>query len=302
MTINTAAIRSLLEPTLNAIFGDYDEIPTRWSEIFAKNTAEKAVETDVEMKYTSFAFETAEGVSTTYEDMGERSKYVYVMQGLRLGFIITAYAIKDNLYKSRFGPQTRTLKFSFRQTKEVRGANVLNNAFSSSYTGGDGVSLCNTGHPTDGANQSNTFTTQADLNETSLQDMLTDIRQAKDVSDAMRISLQPEKLIVPAELEWTAIRLLRSELRVSTGDNDINAVKYANAISGGFSVNEYLTDSNAWFIKTNCPDGLKYFERDQMETSMQPDFDTDNLKVKGHERYAFGWSNWRGIYGTSGVS
>lgn len=212
---------------------------------------------------------------------------------------MTKFAIRDNLYKTRFGPNTRALKFSLAQTKEVYGANVLNFARTASaqYYGGDGVNLLSTAHPIDVGTVANTPTVQADLNETSLQDGVIAVRRFKDPA-GLRVMVKPQKLIIPPDLQFTATRLLRSELRVGTADNDANALRELNSIPGGFAINDFLTNVRSWYLKTNCPDGLKFFSRDPLETDMFVDFTTDNLLTKATERYSFGWSNWRALYGS----
>lgn len=297
--ITTAVIKSLLLPGLDAIFGDYDQLPTEWKEIYSVNNSEMYREIDVEVKLLGLAQLKNEAQGVAYEDMGERYSYTYYHKGVGLGFIISKFAIRDNLYKAEFGPSTQALKHSFAQTKEVYGAAVLNNAFdSTNFPGGDGVSLCNTAHPIDLGTIANTFTTQQELNETSLQDATVGIRRFKDAA-GLRSFIQPKKLIIPPELQFVAERLLKTDLRVGTSDNDLNALRSLNLIPKGFAINDFLTNTKGWFVVTNCPNGMKYFQRDAFETDMYEDFDTSSLKVKGEERYSFGWSNVRGIWGAN---
>lgn len=297
--ITTSVIKSLLLPGLDAIFGDYDQLPTEWKEIYSVNTSEMYREVDVEVKLLGLAQLKNEAQSVAYEDMGERYSFTYYHKGVGLGFIISKFAIRDNLYKAEFGPSTLALKHSFNQTKEVYGAAVLNNAFdTANFPGGDAVSLCNTAHPIDFGTIANTFTTQQQLNETSLQDATVGIRRFKDAA-GLRSFIQPRKLIIPPELQFVAERLLKTELRVGTADNDLNALRSLNLIPQGFAINDFLTNTQGWFVVTNCPNGLKYFQRDPFETDMYEDFDTSSLKVKGEERYSFGWSNVRGIWGSN---
>lgn len=299
MVTNTAAIKSLLQPGLDAIFGDYNDIPAQWSELFEKHTSDKYKEEDVEIKMLALAQLRSEGAATVYNDMGERYKYVYIHRGVGLGFVLTRTSLKDNLYKTKFGPNTRALKRSFMQTKEVYGAAVLNNGFdSTNFPGGDGVSLFSTSHPSDGGSLTNTPVVQAELQETSLQDGIIGVRRFKDAA-GLRVLVMPKKLIVATELQFTAERLLKTELRVGVGDNDLNALRNMNVLPESYRVNDFLTNVKGWFVLTDCPDGLKYFEREALETDMYTDFDTDNLKVKGYERYSFGWSNWRAAWGAN---
>jgi phage major head subunit gpT-like protein len=229
--------------------------------------------------------------------MGERYQYVYVHKEWGLGFIMTRNAIRDNLYKSQFGPNIRALKHSMRQTKEVVGANVLNFATdSTNHPIGDGQALLSTAHPIDVGTVANTPTVQAELNETSLQDAVVGARRFKDAA-GLRNLTRPVRLIVPPELMFTAERLLKSDGRVGTNDNDINALKNLRSIPMGYAVNDFLTNTKSWFIVTDEPDGLKFFQRAPLEIDTYTDFDTDNLKIKATERYAFGVSNWRGVYG-----
>lgn len=295
MAINTAAIRDLLLPGLDAVFGDYHMFPGEWTEIFEQHTSEMYREIDVEVKLLGLAQVRTEGQPVAYDDMGERYQYVYIHQGVGLGFIMTKFAIRDNLYKTQFGPSTRALKHSFQQTKEIYGAAVINNSTSSSFNGGDGVPLASASHPIDVGTVANTPTVQAQLNESSLQDAIVGIRRFKDAA-GLRVLVKPRKLIVPPELSFTAERLLKTDLRVGTADNDINAIRNMNAIPEGYRVNDFLTDTSGWTVITDCPDGLKYFQRDPLEIDMYTDFDTDNLKVKGTERYSFGWSNFRAAF------
>ncbi|WP_376956381.1 Mu-like prophage major head subunit gpT family protein (plasmid) [Azospirillum sp. A26] len=298
MVMTTAQVKDLLLPGLNAVFGEYDSLPQQWTEIFDKNTSEMYREVDVEVKLLGLGQLRNEGQSIAYEDMGERYQYVYIHKGVGLGFVMTRYAIRDNLYKSQFAPNTRALKASLQQTKEVYGAAVLNNAMDSTgtYYGGDSKPLLATDHPIDVGTVGNTFTVQAELNETSLQDAIVAIRRFKDAA-GLRKLVTPRKMIVPPELQFVAERLLKTELRVGTADNDINALRSMGALPDGYRINDFLTNTKSWYIKTDCPDSLKFFQRDGLETDMFVDFDTDNLKVKATERYSFGWSNFRGIFG-----
>jgi hypothetical protein len=297
MAMTTAQVKDLLLPGLNAVFGSYAEIPQQWSEIFERHTSDMAYERDVEVKMLGLAQLRAEGAATSFEDPGQRFSYVYRHLGVALGFVMTKFAIRDNLYKSQFGPNTRALKASLAQTKEVYGAAVLNNATSGSFAGGDGVALLSTAHPIDVGTVANTFTVQAQMNETSLQDAVVGIRRFRDAA-GLRKLVKPKKLVIPPEQQFAAARLLRTEARVGTSDNDVNALRSLNSIPGGFAINDFLTNTNGWFLTTDCPDGLKFFQRDPLETDMFVDFTTDNLMTKATERYSFGWSDWRAIWGS----
>jgi hypothetical protein len=298
MVTTTTQIRDLLLPGLNAVFGDYNDLPSEWQEIFEQHTSNMYREVDVEVKLLGLAQLKTEGQAVAYDDMGERYSSVYVHKGVGLGFVMTKYAIRDNLYKSQFGPNTRALKHSFRQTKEVYGAAVLNNANDSTgvYYGGDSQPLLSTAHPIDVGTVANTPSVQAEMNESSLQDAVIAIRRFKDAA-GLRVLVKPKKLIIPPELQFVATRLMESELRPGTGDNDVNALRSLGVLPNGFVINDFLTNTKSWYVITDVPDGLKYFQRDPLETDMFTDFDSENLKVRGTERYSFGWSNWRAIYG-----
>jgi hypothetical protein len=221
-----------------------------------------------------------------------------------LAFALTEEAVEDNLYSSLGKRYTKALARSMANTKEVKGADVLNNAFSSSFTGGDGVSLINTAHPlAGGGSAANRATTMADLNETSLEDALIDISTFTD-DRGLTISVQATKLVVPPQLVFVADRILNSDGRTGTADNDINSIKNTGVIPGGYTVNHYLNDPDAFFLLTSVTEsgeGLKMFQRTAMETSMEPDFSTGNIRYKARERYSFGFSDWRGVYGSQGA-
>lgn len=299
MAVTTAQIRDLLWPGLRAVFGaDYKALPSQYGEIFEVLSSDKAYERDVEVKMLGLAQLRAEGAATAFEDMGERYQYTYRHVGVALGFVMTKFAIRDNLYKSRFGPNTKALKHSLRQTKEVYGAAILNNSIDTSPVnlGGDGVPLLSTSHPIDVGVVANTPVVQAQLNETSLSDGIVAVRRFRDAA-GLRVLCSATKMIVPPELQWTAERLMASVLRVGTSDNDINALRSRNVLPNGWVMNDFLSNTGSWFLKTDCPDGLKHYERDELETDMFVDFTTDNLMTKATERYSFGWSNFRALYG-----
>lgn len=299
MTINTTAIRDLLRPGLAAIFGDYDTYPDQWTEIFEKHTSDKAVEIEVEMKLLGMAAIKAEGASVQFDTMGQRFTTNYVHRYVGIGYIVTRQAIKDNLYKSRFPLQAKALKRSFGETKNVLGAAVLNNGFDTNFPIGDGQPVYSTAHPIDGSTVANTFSTQADLNEASLQDAIVAIQQFKDQA-GLRAKTLPQKLVVPAALQFTASRLLNSQFRINTANNDINAIQHDSHIPQGYRVNQFLTDANAWYVLTNADDGFKYYDREPLEIDMYTDVDNQNIKVVGIERYSFGCSNFRISFASSG--
>ena len=302
MAVNTAAIKSLLRPGLNSVFGDYPMYPGQWSEIFARNKSDKQAEIDVETRFLGLASLKTEGASLAYDNgMGERYTTTYLNQTIGLGFIITMEAMQDNLYKADFPKQAQSLRRSLEQTKEIRGAAVLNNGFSSSFPVADGQALFSTAHPIDNGTVANTFTVQADLNEASLEQAIIGTQGFRDVA-GLRVMVKPDKLIVPRNLQFTAERLLKSQLRTSTANNDVNAIYNTSAVPGGYVVNQFLTSTSAWFLKTNADNGFNYFERMPVKTDMLTDFDTKSIKVSAVERYSFGVSNWRAAWGSSGAA
>jgi len=302
MAINTTAIRDLLRPGLAAVFGDYPMYPGQWSEIFTRNRSDKQAEIDVETRFLGLASLKTEGASISYDNgMGERYATTYLNQTIGLGFIITKEAMEDNLYKSAFPKQAQALRRSMEQTKEIRGAAVLNNGFSSSFAVGDGQALFSTTHPIDNGVVANTFTVQADLNEASLEQAVIGTQQFRDIA-GLRVMVKPTKLVVPPQLQFTAERLLKTELRTGTANNDVNAMYSLSTVPQGYRVNQYLTDPNGWFLMTNADNGFNYFERTGLETDMTTDFDTKSIKVSAVERYSFGVSNWRAAWGSQGAS
>lgn len=299
MTINTAQIQNLLRPGLAAVFGSDPMYPAQWPEIFDEHQSDKQIELDVEMKMMGLGGIRAEGAPTEYQDMGQRYVTQYINRYISAGFIITRAAIKDNLYKSEFPKQAQSLKDSLDQTTEVLGASILNNGFNTNFPGGDGQPLYSTAHPIDGGTVANTFSVQADLNETSLEAALTAINQFQNVA-GLRVMVKTRKMIVGPTLQWTANRILNSQFRTGTSNNDISAVYNVNAVPEGYTVNQFLTDTNAWFLKTNAQQGFKMFNREPYETSVFTDMDTDNLKAKAIKRFSFGWSNFRCSFASSG--
>lgn len=292
----------LLWPGIKAIWGrEYGEHPLECVEIFDSENSNQSYEEDVHITGFGLAPVKAEGNSTTYdsETQGYTSRYVNVAYSL--GYIVTREEMDDNLYMKASKTRVKALAFSGRQTKENVGANVLNRGFNSSYTGGDGVELFSTAHTDDvGGTWSNELTTAADLSEASLEDMLIQISDAKNGKN-LKISIQGQKLVIPTALQFEATRILNTSLRVGTADNDINAIRSKGLLPSGIAINHYLTDTDAWFIKTNCPEGMKVYNRVAAQFTKDNDFDTDNAKAKFYERYSFGWTDPRGMYGTPGA-
>jgi len=302
MAITRSQLLKELEPGLNALFGmEYDRYDNEHAEIFDTESSDRAFEEEVMLSGFGQAPVKGEGAAISYDTAGEAFTARYTHETIALAFAITEEAVEDNLYDKLSSRYTRALARSMSNTKQVKAASVLNNAFSSSYVGGDGVSLVNSAHPTTGGgNLSNTLATAADLNETSLEQALIDIAAFFD-ERGLKIALRGMKLIIPPALQFTAERILKSEQRVSTSDNDINALRSGGYMPQGFTVNHYLTDPDAFFIKTDAPNGLKHFVRSPLKTAMEGDFETGNARYKARERYSFGWSDPRAIYGSPGA-
>ena len=305
MAISRAQLAKELEPGLNSLFGlSYDEYNNEYEEIFSIEDSNRAFEEEVLITGFGSAPTKTEGQGVSFDNASESYSARYTHDTVALAFALTEEAVEDNLYDSLGKRYVKALAKSMANTKEVKGADILNNAFSSSFTGGDGVSLINTAHPlSGGGTAANRATSMADLNETSLEDALIDIGSFTD-DRGLTISVQASKMVVPSELVFVADRILNSQLRTGTSDNDLNAIKNTGVLSGGYSVNHYLTDPDAFFILTSVTDqgdGLKMFQRSGMETSMEPDFSTGNIRYKARERYSFGFSDWRGIYGSQGA-
>ena len=301
MAISRSQLVKELEPGLNALFGlEYKRYENQHEEIFDKETSDRAFEEEVMLSGFGNAAVKAEGSGVSYDSAQETFTARYTHNTIALAFAITEEAIEDNLYDRLASRYTKALARSMANTKQVYAANVLNNAFNTNYLGGDGVALCSTSHPTLAGTFSNTLATAADLNETSLEQALIDIAAFTD-ERGLKIAAQGLKLIIPSALQFTADRLMKSAGRVGTSDNDINAIKDMGMVPQGYTVNHFLTDSDAFFIKTDAPNGLKYFERAPIKTSMEGDFETGNVRYKARERYSFGWSDPRGIYGTAGA-
>ncbi len=299
MAVNLSAIRDLLLPGLRGIEGKYEMIPSQYDKIFTKHDSKLALERTAELRFLGLAQLKTEGGQTAFDNgAGERFVYNQEHTEIGLGYAITRKAIDDNVYKTQFHPSNLGLIESFQQTKEIYGANILNTAQTYfTAVGGDGVSLCNAAHPIDGGSYANTPTTQADLNESSLLNSMISIRTNFKDQAGLKVFARGRKLIIPPQLEPVAIRLTKTELRPGTADNDVNAIlTTAGGLPEGYMVNDFLTSPYAWFLLTNI-DGLAYMERVKFETDMQVDFVTDNLLVKGYERYSFSYYNPRAIYG-----
>lgn len=300
MAVNLSAIKDLLLPGLRGIEGKYEQIPSQYDKIFTKHESRMALERTAEMRYLGLAQLKSEGGQTAF-DNGAGERYVYNQEHteIALGYAITRKAIDDNLYKTQFQPSNLGLVESFNQTKEIYGANVINTSTTyNASVGGDGVSLIATNHPIDGGTVANRPSTDVELNEATLLAGMIAIRTAFKDQAGLKVFARARKLLVPPQLEPVAIRLTKSELRPGTADNDVNAIiSTSGGLPEGYMTNDYLTSSTAWFLLTNI-DGLSYMERVKFETDMQVDFVTDNLLVKGYERYSFGYYNWRSIWGS----
>lgn len=300
MAISRGQLVKELEPGLNALFGlEYKRYENQHLEIFDVETSDRAFEEEVMLSGFANAEIKPEGSAVVFDNAQETFTARYTHNTVALAFAITEEAIEDNLYDRLASRYTKALARSMANTKQVTAANVLNNAFSSSYVGGDGVSLVNASHPTIAGSFSNTLATQADLNETSLEQSLIDINAFTD-ERGLKIAAQGVKLIIPKELQFTAERLMKSALRTGTADNDTNAIRSMGMVPQGYVVNNFLTDTDAFFIKTDVPNGMKMFVRAPIKTAMEGDFDTGNVRYKARERYSFGWSDPRGIFGSQG--
>ena len=300
MAVNLSAIKDLLLPGLRGIEGKYEQIPSQYDKIFTKHDSKLALERTAEMRYLGLAQLKTEGGQVAFDNSaGERYVYNQEHTEIGLGYAITRKAIDDNLYKTQFAPSNLGLVESFQQTKEIYGANVLNTATTyNASVGGDGQPLCSTAHPIDGGTVANAPTVNVDLNEATLLNGMISIRTNFKDQAGLKVFARGRRLVIPPQLEPVAIRLLKTELRPGTADNDVNAIfTTAGGLPEGYMVNDYLTSQYAWFLLTNI-DGLSYMERIKFETDMQVDFTTDNLLVKGYERYSFGYYNWRSIYGS----
>ena len=301
MAISRSQLVKELEPGLNALFGlEYKSYKEEHSEIYTTESSDRAFEEEVMLSGFGEAPVKSEGAGVAYDQAQEVYTARYTHETIALAFSLTEEAIEDNLYDRLSSRYTKALARSMATTKQIKAANILNNAFTTSL-GGDGVALCSTAHPTlGGANLANELATSADLSEASLEQALIDIAAFTD-ERGLKIAVQGTRLIIPKELQFTADRILKSTLRVGTADNDINAIKNMGMIPQGYSVNHYLTDVDAFFIMTDAPDGMKMFNRVSMSTGFEGDFETGNVRYKARERYSFGFSDPRGIFGSQGT-
>jgi hypothetical protein len=302
MAISRAQLVKELEPGLNALFGlEYKNYENEHAQIYDTETSDRAFEEEVMLSGFGEAPVKSEGSGVAYDNAQEAFTARYTHETIALAFSLTEEAIEDNLYDRLASRYTRALARSMATTKQIKAASVLNGAFSTSI-GGDGVVLCSTAHPTiGGPNLSNTLLVAADLSETSLEQALIDIAAFTD-ERGLKIAVQGAKLIIPKELQFTADRIMKSTLRVGTADNDINAIRNMGMIPQGYTVNHYLTDPEAFFIKTDAPNGMKMFQRLGIKTAFEGDFDTGNVRYKARERYVFGFSDPRGIFGSPGAA
>jgi len=301
MAISRAQLLKELLPGLNALFGlEYARYGEEHKEIYETETSERSFEEETKLSGFSAAPVKNEGSAIQYDNAQEAWTTRYNHETIALGFSITEEAIEDNLYDSLSARYTKGLARAMAYTKQIKAAAVLNNGYSAQYVGGDGVPLFSTSHPlVNGGTNGNTPTTQTDLNETSLEAAVIAIAAWTD-ERGLLIAAKPKKLIIPPALQFVATRLLETSLRVGTNNNDINAIKNNGSIPEGYTINHYLTDTSAWFLTTDVPNGLKHFVRTPLQNSMDGDFDTGNVRYKARERYSFGWSDPLGIYGSSG--
>jgi len=302
MAISRAQLLKELLPGLNALFGlEYARYPEEHKEIYETEVSERSFEEETKLSGFSAAPVKNEGSAIAYDNAQEAWTARYTHETIALGFSITEEAMEDNLYDNLSSRYTKALARAMSYTKQVKGASVLNNGFNSAVTYGDGQPLFSTAHPlVSGGTNSNTPATAADLNETSLENAVIQIAGWTD-ERGLLIAAKPRKLVIPPNLMFTAKRLLQTELRVGTADNDINALKMMGSIPEGFTVNHFLTDTNAWFLTTDVPNGLKHFVRSPLKNSMDGDFDTGNVRYKARERYSFGVSDPLGIFGSPGA-
>ena len=301
MAISRNQLVKELEPGLNALFGlEYKQYENQASEIFTTESSDRAFEEEVMLSGFAQAQVKPEGSGVTYDNAQETFTARYTNETIALAFAITEEAIEDNLYDRLASRYTKALARSMAQTKQVKGVVPLNNGFTTAFSSGDGVALFSTAHPTIAGTVSNTLATAADLNETSLEQALIDIAAMTD-ERGLKIAAKGMKMIIPSALQFTAERLMSSAGRVGTADNDINAIKSMGMIPQGYSVNNYLTDTDAFFIITDVPNGMKHFERTPMTTKMEGDFDTGNVRYKARERYVFGVSDYRGVFASPGA-
>ena len=302
MAISRAQLLKELLPGLNALFGlEYARYGEEHKEIYETESSERSFEEETKLSGFSAAPVKNEGQAIRYDNAQEAWTARYNHETIALGFSLTEEAIEDNLYDSLSARYTKGLARAMAYTKQVKAAAVINNGFNNGYQGGDGVSLFNSAHPLiNGATNGNTPSVAADLNETSLENAVIQIAAWTD-ERGLLIAAKPKKLIVPPALQFVATRLLETELRVGTTDNDINAIKNNGSIPEDYTINHFLTDTNGWYLTTDVPNGMKHFERTPLQNSMDGDFDTGNVRYKSRERYSFGWSDPLGMYGSPGA-
>ena len=302
MAISRSQLVKELEPGLNALFGlEYKRYENQHAEIYTAESSDRAFEEEVMLSGFAQAQVKPEGSAVTYDNAQETFTARYTNETIALAFAITEEAIEDNLYDRLASRYTKALARSMAQTKQVKAAAPLNNGLpGGTFTSGDGVTLFNTAHPTVAGTFSNTLAVAADLNETSLEQSMIDIAALTD-ERGLKIAAKATSMVIPSALQFTADRLMNSAGRVGTADNDINAIRNMGMIPGGYSVNHFLTDTDAFYLITDVPNGMKHFERAPLNTKMEGDFDTGNVRYKARERYRFGVSDYRGIFGVSGA-
>ena len=300
MAMNRANFAKMLEPGLNTLFGlEYDSYPAEYEAVFESNTSQKAFEEDVLLSGFGNAPTKSEGSAVSYDAASQQWTARYQHETIALAFSITEEAEEDGQYGSIASRYTKALARSMASTKEIKAANILNTA--TTVNGGDGAPLLSATHPTQNGNQSNILATAADLSEVSLEAILIQIADMKD-DRGLRIAAQGTQLVIPTAYTFVAERLLESQLRVGTADNDINAIRNGGYLPKGYHIMRRLTDSDQWFVQTDVPDGLKMFQRSPMKKGMEGDFETGNVRYKVRERYSFGFTDWRGIFGTEGAA
>ena len=299
MAMNRASFAKMLEPGLNTLFGlEYDSYPAEYEAVFESNTSQKAFEEDVLLAGFGNAPTKSEGSAVSYDAASQQWTARYQHETVALAFSITEEAEEDGQYGSIASRYTKALARSMASTKEIKAANILNTA--TTVNGGDGAPLLSAAHPTQAGNQSNILATPADLSEVSLEAILIQIADMKD-DRGLRVAAQGTQLVIPTAYTFVAERLLESQLRTGTADNDINAIRQGGYLPQGYHIMRRLTDSDQWFVQTDIPDGLKMFQRSPMKKGMEGDFETGNVRYKVRERYSFGATDWRGIFGSQGA-
>ena len=300
MAMNRASFAKMLEPGLNTLFGlEYDSYPAEYEAVFESNTSQKAFEEDVLLAGFGNAPTKSEGSAVSYDAASQQWTARYQHETIALAFSITEEAEEDGQYGSIASRYTKALARSMASTKEIKAANILNTA--TTVNGGDGAPLLSASHPTQNGNQSNILATAADLSEVSLEAILIQIADMKD-DRGLRVAAQGTQLVIPTAYTFVAERLLESQLRTGTADNDINAIRQGGYLPQGYHIMRRLTDSDQWFVQTDIPDGLKMFQRSPMKKGMEGDFETGNVRYKVRERYSFGATDWRGIFGSQGAA